>query len=141
MSDSRTPELEVVIKCTSDLESALQQLDKDLVHFMREKGFILDATHDEILKPQTMLTDVQRAGELVKCIRNRVEQDSSSFHTLLCYFKQGGAFYEPVVRKLTAGYPITCSATGLQETNPLLFPPSSSSLPSDNEQKDEGEFG
>jgi hypothetical protein len=138
MSDSHTPELEVVTKCTSDLETALKVLDRDLVHFMWNKGFIPNDTHDEILAPQSMMTDAQRAGDLVKCIRNRVKQDSASFHTLLCYFKESGAFYEPVVKKLTAEYPVTRYATGLQESNQPLPPPSSSSIPSDNQQNDSG---
>jgi hypothetical protein len=138
MSDSRTPELELVTQCTSDLETALWQLDKDLVHFMRDEGFILDATHDEILAPQSMMTDAQRAGDLVKCIRNRVKQDSASFHLLLRYFKKRGAFYEPVVKKLTAENSITAD---LHESHEPLHPPSSSSTQSDNQRKDTGEFG
>jgi hypothetical protein len=128
MSDSHNPELEVVTKCTSDLETALYVLDRELVHFLRNKGFLPSNAHDDILAPQSMMTDVQRAGELVKCIRNRVKQESADFYILLNYFKRHGPFYEPVVKKLTAA----ATAAGLP-----LPPPSSSP---DNERKDAGEF-
>lgn len=94
------PELETVRKYTSHLETALKGLDRKLVHFLRDEGFITDEVHDDVLNPRSMLTEAQRAGELVKWIRNRVKLDPSSFHVLLHCFKQSGSLYEPTVDKL-----------------------------------------
>ena len=120
MSDS--PELEAVRKCTSHLETALKMLDRELVHFLRDEGFVTDNVHDDILTPRSMLTEAERAGELVKWIKNRVKQDPRSFHLLLQYFRQRGALYKPIVNELSAEY-LTIVATytdfgGIQYSSP-----------------------
>ena len=102
MSDS--PELETVRKCTSHLETALKVLDRELVHFLRDEGFFSSDVHDEILIPRSMLTEAERAGELVKWIGNWIKQDPKSFHILLHHFKQRGVLYAPIVEKLKTQY-------------------------------------
>lgn len=69
MSDS--PELETVKNCTSHLETALKVLDRELVHFLRDEGFTSDDAHDDLLNPHSTLTEAERAGELVKWIKNK----------------------------------------------------------------------
>ena len=64
MSDS--PELKAVRRCTSHLETALKGFDRELVHFLKGEGFFTEEVHDDLLNPRSMLTDAQRAGELVK---------------------------------------------------------------------------
>jgi hypothetical protein len=130
MSDSHSPELKALKKCASNLDTALKMLDSAFVHFLRHTGFISDNIHDEILDPQSMLTEAQRAGKLVKCIENRVSQDSASFHTLLDHFKQSGVFYEPIFKKLTTEYYTACGRDVSQESSQQP-PPLSPSLPSD----------
>ena len=120
MSDS--PELEAVRKCTSHLETALKVLDREFVHFLRDEGFITDNVHDDILTPRSMLTEAERAGELVKWIKNRVKQDPKSFHLLLQHFRRRGALYKPIVNELSAEY-LTIMATsedfgGVQHSSP-----------------------
>ena len=126
MSDS--PELETVRKCTSHLETALKVLDRDLVHFLRDEGFVSSDVHDGILYPRSILTEVERAGELVKWIGNRVKQDPKSFHILLHHFKQRGVLYEPILEKLKAQY--RAIVTSSYPVDSRLLPRSSSSSPS-----------
>ena len=120
MSDSS--ELEAVRKCTSHLETALKALDRELVHFLRDEGFVTDDVHDDLLTPRTMLTEAERAGELVKWIKNRVKQDPRSFHLLLQHFRRRGALYKPIVNELSAEYlTIVASCTdfgGVQHSSP-----------------------
>ena len=109
MSDS--PELRTVRKCTSRLETALKALDRDLVHFLGDEGFFPSDVYDEILNPRSMMTEAERAGELVKWIKNRVKQDPGSFHKLLYHFKQRGALYQPIAAKLSAEYHTIVTST------------------------------
>ena len=71
------------------------------MHFLRDEGFVTDNVHDDILTPRSTLTEAERAGELVKWIKNRVKQDPRSFHLLLNYFRQRGALYKPIVSELS----------------------------------------
>ena len=119
---SNSPELEAVRKCTPDLETALKVPDRNLVHFLEYEGFFSDDVHDDILNPRSMLTEMERAGELVKWIKNRVKQDPGSFHILLHCFKQSVALYKPIVNKLSAEYRIIVASGaesgGIQPSSP-----------------------
>ena len=102
---SASPELITVKNCASKLETALKGCDSPLVHFLRKEGFISDDVHEKVLNPQSMLTTVQKAGELVKGIERRVELDPSSFQLLLNCFKQmQAAFFQPIVKILEKEY-------------------------------------
>ena len=102
MSDS--PEQNTLRKCIPELETALKGCRRELVHFLENADFISTSEHDEILNPRTTLTEAERAGELVKWIRNRVKQDRTSFQTLLEYFKQGGKLYQSILVILETEY-------------------------------------
>lgn len=95
-------ELKTVRQCTSELETALMGCDRELVHFLEMEGFISSGVRDEILNPRSILTEAQKAVELVRWIRNRVDQESGSFHILVNHLKKSGKFYRPIVEKLEA---------------------------------------
>ena len=117
MSDSQslTPELEAIRKSTPYLETALKMLNRGLVYFLEEEGFISDDVCEKVLNPRTPLSEVERAGELVTRIRDRVKIDSRSFHQLVDRLKQDGATFEPIVKKLEAEYDAACNAAAAAE--------------------------
>ena len=102
MSDSI--ELITVQKLTTELETALNGPEMRFVHFLREKGFINGDTCDKILNPEFRLTGGQKAREVVHGIKNRIKLDAMSYHALLDEFKNRGAFYEPIAKKLEEEY-------------------------------------
>lgn len=93
-------ELNTLEKCTSQLETALRGLERELVHFLKDECFILEDVRDDVLDARSMLDKADKAGELVKWIKNRVKQDPESYYTLVDRLKQGGKLYAPIVRKL-----------------------------------------
>jgi hypothetical protein len=135
MSELLTPELKALRKCATLMDAALEVMDRDLVHYLRNEGFITNDAHNEVLSPQSMLTKAQKAGELVKGIENRVKQDPKSFHILLNRFKQSGILFEPIRRKLTDEYRLLVEQLHHKRCDQQLPTPSSSSLPSDNQHQ------
>lgn len=121
MSDS--PELVTIERCTSQLETALMGHDRELLHYLREEGIITGSIHDTILNPASLLSEAEKAGELVKWIGNRVKQDSQSFHLLVRHFKQAGNLYQPILNKLEAKYAqlATTCRTSDQESLPCVM--------------------
>ena len=101
MAASDSPELRTLQACTPQLETALKGLDSGLVHFLNHNNFI---TVDKVRNPVTMLTEADKAWELVKWIKNRVKQDPPSYHVLLGRLKQSGNLYKPIVNILEAEY-------------------------------------
>jgi len=99
---SESPELKAIKKCAPNLERALKGLDRDLVHFLNDEGFISDEVLNKVLNPVSVWSEDDKATELVKWIRNRVKQDPASFHTLLAWFKARGKYYEPIMMALEA---------------------------------------
>jgi hypothetical protein len=97
-------ELRTLKACTSQLETALEGLDKDLVHFLNQEGFINDVVHNHILSPVTLLRADQKAGELAKWIIHRVKQHPPSYHVFLGRLKLSGKVYEPIVGILEAEF-------------------------------------
>ena len=79
-------------------------LERDLVHFLTKEGFIVNAVRDKVLDPCSSLDDAEKAGELVKRIKNRVKQDPQSYHDLICRLKEGGNHYRPIVKALEEEY-------------------------------------
>jgi hypothetical protein len=104
MSDS--PEFRTLKECTSQLETALKRIDGDLVHFLNRKAFIDDDVEDRALDPVTLLTEAQKARDLVKGIKQLVKMDPPSYHVLLGRLKEGGKYYEPIVRILEKQFAI-----------------------------------
>lgn len=101
---STSAELRTLEKCTPQLETALKGLERNLVHFLKDECFILDDVRDCILDARSILDKAEKAGELVKWIKNRVKLDPESYHILVNRFKQGGNLYRPIVRKLEEEY-------------------------------------
>ena len=79
-------------------------MDRDLIHFLNLQGFILPSVYDKVLNPVSNLSDLEKAGELVQFIKNRVKQDPDSYQTLLDRLKKVGNFYRPIVNDLEAEY-------------------------------------
>ena len=104
MAASDSPDLRTLKACTPQLETALKGLDSGLVHFLNQEGFISDHVVDDVLNPQSMLTEADKAGELVKWIKNRVKKDPPSYHELLERLKQSDNLYKPIVKILEAEY-------------------------------------
>lgn len=102
MSDS--PELKTIEKCTPELETALSGLERSFVHFLAQEGFISNDVSGMVLEPRSVLTEEEKAGELVKAIKRRVKLDANSYHTLLNRFKEDGNLYRPIVTKLEREY-------------------------------------
>ena len=79
-------------------------LERDLVHFLTTEGFIIEAVRNEVLDPCSSLDEAEKAGELVKRIKNRVKQDPQSYDILICQLKEGGNHYRPIVKTLEEEY-------------------------------------
>lgn len=99
MADSA--ELYTILSCTTALETALRGVDSDLVHFLRDEGFISDDVLDHILNPGAILDEGE---DLVMWIRSRVEQEPESYHVLVNYFILQGEPYQPIMRTLAEEY-------------------------------------
>ena len=95
---------------------ALKNVDEGFVYFLRNEGFISDNDVDSILNPVAVLTVAQKAQELVKLIKDRVELSSDSYRTLVAKFKLMGRRYEPIVKILEGEYAKQMQAHGKKET-------------------------
>ena len=93
-------ELKTLEKCTLQLEKALLGLDRELVHFLKEECFILGNVRDEVLEARSMVPNAQKAGELVKWIKNRVQQDPESYYVLVDRLKKDDKLYKPILNTL-----------------------------------------
>ena len=93
-------ELKIVKQCTSELEGAGLERDRALIHFLNREAFMNDKEHENILDPRSMLREDQKAGEIVKWIKHRVQQDPSSYHKLICQLSACEQRYQPIVKKL-----------------------------------------
>lgn len=97
-------ELNILKKYTTKLETALRSVESNLVHFLHREGFLPDSIPDEILKPKSLWTDDQKAGELVKWIKHRVKQHPPSYHKLVAELKECGEHYHPIQKLLEDEY-------------------------------------
>ena len=88
--------------CTVPLETALSGLERELVHFLYQKSFISDSVRDKVLNPVSVLSEAEKAGEVVRWIKNRVKQDPRSYWVLVRKLQQGGNKYQPIIRILEA---------------------------------------
>jgi hypothetical protein len=97
-------ELDTLEKCTPMLETALEDPERELVHYLTEKCFITNQVRDSVLDALSPLDASQKAGALVKGIKNRVKQDPESYHVLMKRFMEGGEQYRPIVTVLEKEY-------------------------------------
>ena len=97
-------EFKTVKKCTVWLETALKGLDRNMVDFLYQNGFITDDVCDQVLNRVTLLSAADKAHELVKGIKNRVKQDKGSYFVLVGGLTQGGVLYQPILNILTEEY-------------------------------------
>ena len=88
--------------CTVPLETALSDLERDLVHFLCLNDFISDDVRDKVLNPVSVLSKGEKAGEVVRWIKKKVMRDPGSYHVLMRKLQQGGRRYQPIINKLEA---------------------------------------
>ena len=98
MSDS--VELYTLRQCTPKLEKAGLEGDRDVLHFLNRNGFVNDRKYFDILDPYSKLSESQKSGEIVKWIKQRVEQDPNSYHELVCYLGTREGHYQPILKRL-----------------------------------------
>lgn len=97
---SESLEYKTIVSCAKQLEIAFSSLDRNLVHFLNQEGFITQEVCDDILNPRSTLTNREKAGELVTGIRKKVELSAPKYHSFLNYLCQRGKQYEDIVNIL-----------------------------------------
>ena len=97
-------ELKTLENNVVQLETALSGLERELVHFLNREEFITDSVCNKVLDPRSSLDEDEKAGELVKGIKKRVKQDSTSYYTFIDELKRHGKRYQPIISKLEAEY-------------------------------------
>ena len=76
-----------MLRCSEQLSTALQSLDRELVHFLLEEGFITENLSEKVLNPLTLLSAADKAGLLVPRIRDRVKLSFQDYHKLVEYLR------------------------------------------------------
>jgi hypothetical protein len=114
-----SPEYETLKQCTSHLETAVKRMDNDLVHFLHREGFINDDILDIVLNPVAFVTSMQKASKVISCIKDRVKVDPHNYHLLVNGLKQGGYYYNPIVKTLEDVYLKQASLT--QQSKHCVF--------------------
>jgi hypothetical protein len=99
-----TIELRTIISSTPQLEIAFTNLEREMVHFLNHENFINNGVYNEVLRPGSVWTEEQMAGELVRGVRNRVQQDPRSYNTLVNELERYGNRYQPILSQLEAEY-------------------------------------
>ena len=102
MEDSA--EFKTVKRCTVPLETALKGLDRNMVDFLYQNGFITDDACDQVLSAKSSSSVADKVYELVKGIKNRVKQDKESYLVLVNWLSQGDVLYQPIVNTLAEEY-------------------------------------
>lgn len=103
MGLTKSREYRTVVKCSGALETALKS-DRDIMHFLNSEGFITDEVWDDVLDARSMLTPAQKAGKLVKGIRNKVSESPQHYHTLVEHLSKNRIRYGSIVDKLNREY-------------------------------------
>ena len=93
-------ELTTIRNLASELETALHGVDRNLLYYFNKEGFITDDVCDDVLNPRSVLREGEKAGELVRAIKNRVKQEPHKYHLLVDHLMSVGKCYYPIVRKL-----------------------------------------
>lgn len=112
-----SPELKTLKKCSYKLLTALKGDHSQLVYFLAAEGFFSDGEAEKVLNPVSLLDEEKKAGELVKWIKNRVEQDSGGYHTLMRWFEAAGNHYSPIVKILNEEFARQGGTVPAQTTN------------------------
>lgn len=104
MSESR--ECRAIKKCASDLEKVLEFRDRSFVYLLHNKGFITQQVCDEVLNPKSQLRSEEKAGELVKGIRNAVSTNPGHYYQIFvgCLKDQKDEKYDTLLSKLNREY-------------------------------------
>ena len=93
--EEKSIEFKTVRKCAPSLETTLKGLDRNMVDFLYEKGFITG---------EVRLTPADKAHKLVEGIKDRVDLDEESYKVLFGGLIQGGVLYQPIVNILAEEY-------------------------------------
>ena len=101
-SQPPSAEFMTVEHCTVPLETALSDLERELVHFLCQNDFISDDVRDKVLNPVSVLSKKEKTVEVVRWIKKKVMRDPESYHVLMRKLQQGGRRYQPIIIKLEA---------------------------------------
>ena len=102
--EEKSIEFKTVRKCAPSLETALKGLDRNMVYFLYQNGFITGEACSTVLDPVPYLTRSDKARILVEGIKDRVDLDKESYKVLFGGLVQGGVLYQPIVNIVTEEY-------------------------------------
>ena len=102
--EEKSIEFKTVRKCAPSLETALKGLDRNMVDFLYQNGFITSDVCSTVLDPVTLLTPADKAHKVVEGIKDRVDLDKESYKVLFGGLVQGGVLYQPIVNILAVEY-------------------------------------
>lgn len=97
-------EYRTIVSCINHLEIALKSPERTLVNFLHHNGFISEEIHHDVLNPRTMLTDHQKAGQLVDRIKTQVKLSPQKFHEFINFLHDNGKQYKSLVTILSNEY-------------------------------------
>jgi hypothetical protein len=107
-------EFKTIKFCTTPMEIAFTNLEREVVHFLNRENFINDSVCIKVLDAVSVLGEEDKAWELVKGVRQRVKEDPGSYYTLVNELKRHGRKYQPILSKLEAEYARQKSLAGSQ---------------------------
>ncbi len=100
-------EYKTIVRCSSQFATALHS-DRNIPHHLHAEGFLTKEIYDDIINPRCILSESDKACELVSGIRRRMEQSPTDFHKLMDYLKsQEEGKYREIVRLLEETYSAT----------------------------------
>ena len=101
MSGASSVEYRTLEACTLDLELALKDPVRDLVHALHRRGFITQDDYDNIVDPRSLLTGRQKAGCLVDAIKKKVCMKRERYLDFIDILKkQPSNYYDEIIEIL-----------------------------------------
>ena len=95
-----TLEYKVILKCYKKLEVAFEG-DRQIVHFLADEGIIAEEKREELLNTKSVASNLEKSGELVKYIKNKVYLNCENFHVLMSELKRR-KFYKDIYKALVS---------------------------------------
>ncbi len=92
-----------IVACAEQLEIALRS-DRAITHYLFRERFISEELYDKVLNPRSMLTDIQKAGQMVREIRHKVKANGEWYHNLLRHFHKNDEKYADIIKILDKEY-------------------------------------
>ncbi len=99
-------EYKTIVRCCIQFATTLHS-DRDIPHYLHAEGFLTKDIYDDVINPRCMLSESDKACELVSGIRRRVEQFPTNFHKLLSYLRKQDGKYDDILKLLEETYSAT----------------------------------